>query len=116
MCFDTIILKRVFFLKGQMEVEKLVKEEDNRVEEEYEKLGIIRRGLKGGSSLFKVAAGSAPSEEEIERNKNTWEGRLFENHPYVSCGIIMGLLGITVSSGVYILLNVGEYLKDLYTK
>ena len=89
-------------------------EELELIEENKEKLGIIRSGLKGVSSLFKVVAGSALSEEEQEKNKNTWEGRLFKNHPYISCGIILANLAITVSGFAYAGITLVEYLKDLY--
>ena len=95
------------------EIEKL-NEEDNEIKQEYEKLGRIRREWRDLKSIFKTMVGYRPSEEEIERNRNTWEGRLSENYPIPSAVLLLGLISIPVASFVYIAGTVAEYLKNIY--
>jgi hypothetical protein len=94
------------------ELEKL-NEEDSRIE--YKKLGRIRREFRDLKLILKTAVGYRPSKEEIERNLNTWEGRLFDKRPIISAGILLGLASIPVASFVYTLVTVAEYIKNIYT-
>ena len=91
-----------------MKLEELTKGEDRR-------LGRIRREFKDVKSLFKEAIGYKPSKEEQEKNLNTWEGKLFTNHYYISAVILIGLLGVTVSGFAYAGITLLEHLKNLYT-
>ena len=96
-----------------MKVEELVKEDNFK--EKDKQLGIIKREFRSLKSLLRAMTGKRSSEEEVRRNKDSWEGRLFENHPYISAGILLGLTTIPVASFAYNLVTIAEYLKNIYT-
>ena len=95
-----------------MAVEELVKEENEKIGEE--KIGWVRREWEDVKLIFKCAAGYRPTEEEIKRNRSTWEYKLFNKHPIPSAILLLGLMSVPVSGFVYTLVNVAEYIKNLY--
>lgn len=50
------------------------------------------------------------------RNRKRWDGRLLIKHPFIAVGILLGMLSIAVSSSIYGLTKVVEYLNKPKTE